>query len=125
MQFDFSGQEPIYLQVANQIEEGIFTGAFKEETQVPSTTEMSREFHINPATVLKGINILVNEKLVEKRRGLGMFVCKGAYDLILEKRKGAFFEDYVRKIVSEAKNLKLTEVDLVQLIKRGFQANED
>lgn len=125
MQFDFSGQEPIYLQVANQIEEGIFTGAFKEETQVPSTTEMSREFHINPATVLKGMNILVTEKLVEKRRGLGMFVKKGAYQLILEKRQSAFFEDYVKKIVSEAKNLKLSEVELIKLIQRGFKTNRD
>ncbi|GEL14765.1 GntR family transcriptional regulator [Pediococcus cellicola] len=125
MQFDFTGQEPIYLQVANQIEEGIFTGAFEEETQVPSTTEMSREFHINPATVLKGMNILVDEGLIEKRRGLGMFVKNGAYQLILTKRQASFYKDYVKRIIVEAKNIKLTEAELVQLIKRGFQTNGD
>ncbi|WP_412989979.1 GntR family transcriptional regulator [Pediococcus siamensis] len=125
MQFDFTGQEPIYLQVANQIEEGIFTGAFEEETQIPSTTEMSREFHINPATVLKGMNILVHEKLIEKRRGLGMFVRDGAYQLILTKRQAAFYTDYVKKIVLEARNLKLTENELIALIKRGYSVNGD
>ena len=59
LHFNFNSTEPIYLQVANQLEEAIFTKAFLDGTQVPSTTEISKEFHINPATVLKGMNILV------------------------------------------------------------------
>ena len=74
LHFNFNSTEPIYLQVANQLEEAIFTKAFLDGTQVPSTTEISKEFHINPATVLKGMNILVNDGLLEKRRGLGMVI---------------------------------------------------
>ena len=55
LHFNFNSTEPIYLQVANQLEEAIFTKAFLDGTQVPSTTEISKEFHINPATVLKGM----------------------------------------------------------------------
>ena len=69
MHFKFTGGEPIYIQIASQLEEAIFTGVFSEGEQIPSTTEISRDFHINPATVLKGMNILVEAGLIEKRRG--------------------------------------------------------
>lgn len=59
MKFNFDSPEPIYLQVAEQLEEAIFTGIYRAGEQVPSTTEMSKEFHINPATALKGMNRLV------------------------------------------------------------------
>ena len=78
MHFKFTGGEPIYIQIASQLEEAIFTGVFSEGEQIPSTTEISRDFHINPATVLKGMNILVEAGLIEKRRGIGMFVANGA-----------------------------------------------
>lgn len=67
MHFNFNSTEPIYLQVASQIEEAIFTKNYAEKEQIPSTTEISRDFHINPATVLKGINLLVSSDLVEKK----------------------------------------------------------
>lgn len=78
MQFnlDDNSQEPLYLQVARQLEDAIFLKGFDEGEQVPSTTEISKQFHINPATVLKGMNILVSEEIIEKHRGLGMFVTK-------------------------------------------------
>lgn len=71
MQFNFNSTEPIYLQVADQIEEAIFTETFAEGEQIPSTTEISKEFHINPATVLKGMNILVDAQLIENGVGSG------------------------------------------------------
>ena len=74
MNFNFDSPEPIYLQVAEQMEDAIFTGIYQAGEQVPSTTEMSKEFHINPATALKGMNRLVTAGMIEKRRGLGMFV---------------------------------------------------
>jgi len=59
--FEFNNETPIYRQIADQIEEGIFTGVFPPESQIPSTTEISRQFNINPATVLKGMNQLVEK----------------------------------------------------------------
>ena len=87
MQFAFDGSAPLYQQLAAQIEEMIFTGGFDEEAQIPSTTQLSQQLHINPATVLKGMNMLVDEGLLEKRRGLGMFVRPGARQKIMERRK--------------------------------------
>mgnify|MGYP000659461412 CR=1 FL=1 len=78
MRFDFSGTTPLFRQVAEQISEAIVSGAFAEGEQVPSTTEISSTYAINPATVLKGMNLLVDQGLLEKRRGLGMFVTTGA-----------------------------------------------
>lgn len=123
MQFNFNSTEPIYLQVADQIEEAIFTQTFVEGEQIPSTTEISKEFHINPATVLKGMNILVDANLIEKRRGVGMFVIAGAQARIVEKRRDQFYTDYVKKLVSEAKKLHITQAELTKLIERGFSAS--
>ncbi|VDG18853.1 GntR family transcriptional regulator [Lactiplantibacillus mudanjiangensis] len=120
MQFNFNSTEPIYLQVAEQIEEAIFTQTFAEGTQIPSTTEISKEFHINPATVLKGMNILVDNQLIEKRRGVGMFVIAGAQARVVAKRRDQFYDDYVKKLVSEARKLHITKEELAQLIERGF-----
>lgn len=121
MHFDFSSAEPLYLQVANQIEDAIFAGAFQEGTQIPSTTEISREFKINPATVLKGMNILVEQQLIEKKRGLGMFVMTGAQAKIITKRKTSFFDDYVESLIIESKKLGLSKADLQRLIERGYR----
>ncbi|WP_285299096.1 GntR family transcriptional regulator [Lactiplantibacillus plantarum] len=120
MQFNFNSTEPIYLQVADQIEEAIFTETFAEDEQIPSTTEISKEFHINPATVLKGMNILVDAQLIEKRRGVGMFVIAGAQQRIVEKRRDQFYTDYVKKLVAEAQKLHITQDELAKLIERGF-----
>ena len=108
------------MQVADQIEEAIFTETFAEGEQIPSTTEISKEFHINPATVLKGMNILVDAQLIEKRRGVGMFVISGAQQRIVDKRRDQFYADYVKKLVSEAQKLHITQTELAKLIERGF-----
>lgn len=121
MKFNFDSPEPIYLQVAEQVEEAIFTGIYRAGEQVPSTTEMSKEFHINPATVLKGINRLVAAGIIEKRRGVGMFVTATAETTIREKRRAEFYDRYVSRFTSEAKKLNLSEDELIALIKRGYE----
>ena len=79
----FDGTRPIFLQLAEMLEEGIISGAYPEEGQIPSITEFSAALKINPATALKGINLLVDEGLVYKKRGVGMFVATGARDALL------------------------------------------
>lgn len=124
MRFNFNSTEPLYLQVANQIEEAIFTQVFRENEQIPSTTEISQNFHINPATILKGMNILVDANLLEKRRGLGMFVKPGAYELLLRKRQEAFYQEYVVKLIKEAKKLNMKPEEISALIVRGIKEDE-
>lgn len=121
MHFEFDQSAPIYQQLADQMEEMIFSGLFPEGQQVPSTTQLSQELHINPATVLKGMNLLVDHHLLEKKRGLGMFVKKGAKERIMEKRKEGFYQNYVVSLIKEATKLQITEDHLLLLIQRGYQ----
>jgi DNA-binding transcriptional regulator YhcF (GntR family) len=120
MNFDFDAEKPIYLQIADEIEDAVFTGAFTEETQIPSTTEISINYKINPATVLKGMNILVENNIIYKKRGIGMFVAEGAKEKIKQKRQKNFFDDYITRLLSEANKLNLTKEELIQMIERGY-----
>ena len=119
MQFHFNKSTPLYQQIASQLEEMIFTGGFDEGSQVPSTTQLSQQLHINPATVLKGMNILVDAGLIEKHRGRGMFVRTGARQKIMEERKDSFYKDYVKTLLVEAHKLGINKQHLVELIERG------
>ncbi|MBE3558523.1 MAG: GntR family transcriptional regulator [Ktedonobacteraceae bacterium] len=65
---------PIFVQIAERIENDIINGEIPEETQVPSTNQFASFYHINPATAAKGINLLVDQGILYKKRGLGMFV---------------------------------------------------
>ncbi|OPX42887.1 HTH-type transcriptional repressor YvoA [Ruminiclostridium hungatei] len=120
MNLDFSSEKPIYLQLSEEIEDAILAGAYQEEAQIPSTTEISISYRINPATALKGINRLVDDGIVYKKRGLGMFVSKGAKEKILDTRKENFFEMYITSLVSEAKKLSITKEDILKMLERGF-----
>lgn len=117
----FHEGQPIFQQLAEQLEEGILSGAYPEQTQVPSITEYSVNYKINPATALKGINLLVDAGLLYKKRGVGMFVATGAREKLRQERRERFYQDYVAKLVREGRNLGLTRDELIQLIERGFQ----
>ena len=108
MEFNFSGEKPLFQQVADQIAEGIFNGAYLEGEQIPSTTEISKSYQINPATVLKGMNLLVERQLIEKKRGIGMFVLPDAQERVRSARKEEFLNKEVLEVVAEAKKLGIT-----------------
>ena len=122
MEFNFSGEKPLFQQVADQIAEGIFNGAYLEGEQIPSTTEISKSYQINPATVLQGMNLLVERQLIEKKRGIGMFVLPGAQERVRSARKEEFLNKEVLEVVAEAKKLGITAEQLKQLIERGYDA---
>ena len=124
MKLNFEDERPIFLQIAQEIEQSILVGAYQEEEQVPSTTEISLTYKINPATALKGVNRLVEEGILYKRRGVGMFVAKGAVQLVREKRKGAFYQQYVTSLTREAKRLNLTSGEIIQLIERSYRESD-
>lgn len=116
-----NSDRPIFLQLADGLEEGILSGAYPEQSQIPSITEYSVMYKINPATALKGINLLVDAGLVYKKRGVGMFVADGAQQALREKRSEAFYNNYIEKLVREAKNLGLSRADLQEMLERGFE----
>jgi Predicted transcriptional regulators len=121
LQLDFNSDKAIFLQIAEGIEDAILSGAFAEESQIPSITEFSVNYKINPATALKGINILVDNGIVYKKRGVGMFVTTGAIHQLCTKRKEQFYENYIVGLIMEAKRLALTENEIKLMIERGFE----
>ena len=120
----FDESRPIFLQLAEMLEDGIISGAFPEEGQIPSITEYSAALKINPATALKGINLLVEEGLVYKKRGVGMFVASGAREKLLQKRRESVYTERVRPVAREASSLGLTLPELTGLVERAYNDEE-
>ncbi|OUP51281.1 GntR family transcriptional regulator [Lachnoclostridium sp. An181] len=120
MYIDPGNEKPIFLQIAEQLEDSIFTGLYSEEEKIPSTNEISSLFHINPHTVLKGMNLLVDDGVIYKKRGLGMYVAKGAVEKIRAKRQNLFYDQYIATLIDEAKKLQLSKEQIVKLIERGY-----
>src|SRR5690625_410203 len=113
----FDQDKPIYLQVREIIEDQIINHQLKEDEQAPSTNQLVNFYKINHATVAKGVNQLVEEGILYKKRGIGMFVAVGAREQLIQKRKKTFLEDYVVKLVHEANKLEITEKEIIQYIK--------
>ena len=109
-------EKSIYIQIKEMIENGILRNVFLEEERVPSTNELAKIFAINPATAAKGINLLVDEDILYKKRGIGMFVQKGAKQKIMEKRKQNFYNDYVKSLMAEAESLGISKEELIAMI---------
>ncbi|WP_336787524.1 GntR family transcriptional regulator [Paenibacillus sp. MMO-177] len=110
---------PIFVQIAERIEDDIIQGRLPEESQVPSKNEFASFYQINPATAAKGVNLLVDEGILYKKRGIGMFVATGARAVLVEKRKEQFFEQYVVTMMREAEKLGISADQLTEMIRRG------
>lgn len=121
----FNDERPIFLQLAQQLEDAILSGVYEEESQVPSITEYSVNYKINPATALKGINLLVDDGLLYKKRGVGMFVAPGARQKLLARRREGFYQAYVRKLVREGRQLGLSNAELTEMLKRSLEEDVD
>lgn len=121
MQLIFNDEKPIYIQLAENIEDSILSGAFPTNSQIPSTTELSVTFKINPATSLKGINLLVDKNVIYKKRGVGMFVNENAQDIILTERKENFYQTFITSMLEEAKKIGITKDEVINLIERNNQ----
>ncbi len=123
MTINFDSEVPIYIQISEGIEDAILSGAFAEDTQVPSTTEISVGYKINPATVLKGMTLLADQGILYKKRGVGMFVSPGAVARVLEKRRRVFYAEYVVRLLEEARKLGISRDQLIAMIQEE-QKNE-
>ena len=118
---DLAQSLPIYIRIVEGVKEAILNGELKEENQLPSTTYLSKKYGINIATVNKAINMLVDEGLAYKKRGIGMFVKKGALKSLINERKKVFKERYVKATLIEAKRLNIGSEELQQIVKEAFE----
>ena len=107
---------PLFLQIAGQIENSIVDGSLAADTQVPSTNELAAFHRINPATAAKGINQLVADGILYKRRGIGMFVAADARAQLLERRRGDFARQFLAPLMAEAGKLGMDAEEIKKLI---------
>ncbi len=114
---------PLFVQIAGQLADDIVDGQLPEGARVPSTNELAAFYRINPATAAKGINMLVDEGVLEKRRGIGMFVAAGAREQLLAMRRKLFAEQYVDPMVAEANRLGIDSDTLVSLVRETSVKN--
>ena len=119
MEYLIDENRPIFVQIAERIEEDILGGRLAEEEQVPSTNQFAALYQINPATAAKGVNLLVDQGILYKKRGLGMFVATGSRERLMEKRRELFFEQYVVAMLREANRLGIEEEQLIAMIQKG------
>jgi len=116
--FTFHDKKPIFIQIKEKIEDQIVKEELKEHDQIPSTTQMVQFYKANHITISKGVNLLVDEGIIYKKRGVGMFVQEGAKEKLLQNRRNAFADEYVLPMIKESEKLGLTDQDIFEMIKR-------
>ncbi|WP_421383114.1 GntR family transcriptional regulator [Bacillus salacetis] len=109
--------KPIYVQIAEWLETEILGGSIEIDSKVYSQYQLAEMLNINPATAAKGLNLLAEEDILYKKRGLGMFVSAEARDIILSKRRNQTLAKLVEEVVKEAEHLKVGEEELVDMIR--------
>lgn len=120
--FSMDDTRPIFLQIAERIEDDIINGDLPEESQVPSANQFASLYRINPATAAKGVSLLADEGILYKKRGIGMFVKAGARERLKEKRKEKFYEQYVMATIREARKLDISAEQLIDMIRKGAES---
>ena len=118
-------EKSIYIQIKEMIESDILRDILLEEERVPSTNELAKLYAINPATAAKGVNLLVDEGILYKKRGIGMFVAEGAKEQIMKKKKEHFYDDYVKSLMAEARNLGITKQELIAMIEESAEGGNE
>ena len=110
--------QPLFRQIASLVEDSIVDGVLAEGARAPSTNELADFHSINPATARKGLTLLVDVGVLDKRRGIGMFVSEGAIEVIRQRRRSEFAADYVAPLIDEAVRLNYSRAALLDLIER-------
>ena len=116
---------PIFQQIAEQIENDIISGVLPEETQVPSTNEFAAFHRINPATAGKGVNVLVDEGILYKKRGIGMFVAEGARARLVAQRRDQFRDQFLAPLLAEAAKLGISQEELATMLRQTTTRKAD
>lgn len=121
----FDDSKPIYVQIKEKIEDQIVNGQLKEHDQIPSTTQLVNFYKINHLTVSKGIQLLVEDGIIYKKRGVGMFVAEGAKEKLVKVRREAFVDQYIVPMLQEAAKLGITEQDIIRFMEQGREVLEN
>jgi GntR family transcriptional regulator len=124
MDREWNDSQPIYRQLRDRVVAMILDGVLNEGDPLPSVRNVAAEYRVNPLTVLKGYEQLVDEQLVEKRRGLGLFINPGARALLLKAERDRFLTDQWPDIAATIERLGLTPKQLLAATKTGAKNTE-
>ena len=124
LRIDFDGIKPIYIQIAEAIEDDIIAGKLNEGFPAYSQLVLSRELGINPATAAKGINQLVGKGILEKQRGLSMVVADGAVKRLLSERRDTEIWTMVESLVDGAVKVGLSKENIIAKITELFKCKD-
>ena len=119
MEAGWNDSQPIYRQLRDRVVALILDGLLKEGDPLPSVRQVAAEYRVNPLTVLKGYQELVDEELVEKRRGIGMFVRPGARELLLAAERHRFLAEEWPRVSATIQRLGLTPEELLNAAEKG------
>ncbi|AUT89750.1 GntR family transcriptional regulator [Vibrio parahaemolyticus] len=117
-------RQPIFRQLADQITQQILQGIWKEGEALPSVRSISADMKINHLTVMKGYQLLVDEGLVEKKRGQGMFVAQGAIQQLRSAEKARFLEQQIPQIADTLQRLDMSVDELVQQLNPHMKGDQ-
>jgi DNA-binding transcriptional regulator YhcF (GntR family) len=120
MNREWLNDQPIYRQLRDRGVHMILDGVLKEGDPLPSVRNVAAEYRVNPLTVLKAYQQLVDEDLVETRRGLGMFVKTGARELLLKGERQKFLTEEWPRVAAKIQRLGLTRKELIAAAKRSL-----
>ncbi|MDO7977231.1 GntR family transcriptional regulator [Oceanotoga teriensis] len=118
IKINYSSNTPLFIQIAQAIEDDIISGIYKEDEMIISTTQLSKLLNINPTTAVKAVGLLNEENILYKKRGVGMFVSKGALEIIMEKRKNEFFNKKVKEFLDEAFKIGLNTNQIIEILRK-------
>src|SRR6516165_2695582 len=125
MEREWSDSQPIYRQLRDRAVAMILDGVLKEGDPLPSVRNVAQEYRVNPLTVLKGYQQLVDEELVESKRGLGMFVNAGARDLLLRAERQKFLTEEWPRVQATIQRLGLKPEELLETRREQGSSPED
>ena len=117
--------QPMFLQIIDIIENDIITGVYKTDDLIISTTQISKLYSVNPATAVKAVSKLTDAGVLYKKRGIGMCVADGAKEKITERRKEIFLNVTINAVLAEAKNLGISNDELVIKILQAKEQNQN
>ena len=124
MEADWNDNQPIYRQLRDRVVAMILEGVLQDGDALPSVRNVAAEYRLNPLTVLKGYQALVDEELVEKRRGRGMFVLPGARDRLLKDERERFLEQEWPEVVATIQRLGLDPAELLARIEESHEEDQ-
>ncbi|MFC0477599.1 GntR family transcriptional regulator [Robertmurraya beringensis] len=119
-----NSMKPIYVQIAEYLEGEILRDSIRPDEKIYSQYQLAEMFNINPATAAKGLNLLADEDILYKRRGLGMFVAAGAKKIILTKRTNTKLKELIEETVREAFQLGVSKEELMGMIQKVIEQKE-